>query len=123
MHPAPHPFLERYADDVLGMLSGFDRLRLRGTLRRIANGPGMASFLTQQHVLLKDFGEYVHDATTRVKQASEAVATTQGRPVVYLPRPSADKEALAREIAARDGITAGLICTLKSVELGWSFDV
>jgi hypothetical protein len=118
-----HPFLARYADDVLGMLSGFDRLRLRGTLRRIANVQGMASFLGQQHILFKDFGEYVHDATTRVKQASEAVATAQGRPVVYLPRPSVDKEAMARAIAARDGITAGLICTLKSVELCWSFDL
>ena len=118
-----HPFLERHADDVLGMLSGFDRLRLRGTLRRIANRQGMATFLSQQRILLKDFGEYVQEATTRVKQATEAVATTQGRPLLYLARPSADKEALAREIATRDGITAGLICTLKSVELCWSFDL
>ena len=118
-----HPFLARHADDVFGMLSGFDRLRLRGTLRRIANVQGMATFLGQQHVLLKDFGEYVQDATERVKRATEAVATTQGRPVLYLARPSADKEAIAREIAARDHIDAGLICALKSVELCWSFDL
>ena len=63
-----HPFLERHADDVLGMLSGFDRLRLRGTLRRVANVQGMATFLGRQGVLLKDFGEYVQDATAqRVK--------------------------------------------------------
>lgn len=123
MHPVQHPFLARYADDVLGMLSGFDRLRLRGTLRRIANAQGMASFLGQQHVLFKDFGEYVQDVTTRVKQATETVATDQGRPVLYVPRPSADKEAIAREIAARDGIETGLICVLKSVELCWSFDI
>ena len=118
-----HPFLERHADDVLGMLSGFDRLRLRGTLRRVANVQGMATFLSRQGVLLKDFGEYVQDATARVKQAAEAVATEQGRPVLYLARPSADKEAIARDIAARDGIAAGLICVLKSVELCWSFDL
>ena len=118
-----HPFLDRYAADVLGMLSGFDRLRLRGTLRRIANGHGMATYLGDRHVLLKDFGEYVQDATTRVKQATEAVAAAQGRPVVYLARPSDDKEALARAIAARDGIETGLICVLKSVELCWSFDI
>ena len=118
-----HPFLERHADDVLGMLSGFDRLRLRGTLRRIANVQGMASFLGQQHVRLKDFGEYVQGVTTRVKQGTEAVATTQGRPVVYVSRPSDDKEALVRAIAARDHLEAGLICVLKSVELCWSFDV
>src|SRR5688500_4158693 len=118
-----HPFLERHAPDVLGMLSGFDRLRLRGPLRRVANVQGMASFLAQQHVLLKDFGEYVQDATSRVKRATEAVATTEGRPLIYLARPATDKEALARAIAARDRIEAGLICVLKSVELCWSFDL
>lgn len=123
MQPAPHPFLERYADDVLGMLSGFDRLRLRGTLRRIANAQGMTTFLSRQRILLKDVGEYVHDVTTRVKQATEAVATDRGRPVVYVSRPSVDKEALARDIAARDHIETGLICVLKSVELCWSFEV
>jgi hypothetical protein len=123
MHPVTHPFLARHADDVLGMLSGFDRLRLRGTLRRIANVQGMATFLSRQRVLLKDFREYVQDATARVKQATEAVAATQGRPVVYLARPSDDKDALAREIAARDRIETGLICVLKSVEPCWSFDL
>ena len=39
-----HPFLERHAPDVLRMLNGCDRLRLRGTLRRIANAQGMGSF-------------------------------------------------------------------------------
>ena len=118
-----HPFLERYTDDVLGLVSGFDRLRLRGTLRRIANVQGMVTFLSQQRVLFKDFGEYVQAVTTRVKQATEAVATAQGRPVVYLARSSTDKEAIAREIAARDRIETGLICVLKSVELSWSFDL
>jgi hypothetical protein len=118
-----HPFLERHADDVLGMLSGFDRLRLRGTLRRIANAQGMGTFLTQQGVLLNAFGEYVNQVTTEVKRATEAVATAQGRPVVYLRRPSDDKEAVARAIAARDTVSAGLICVLKSVELCGSFEL
>lgn len=118
-----HPFLERHAADVYGMLNGFDRLRLRGTLRRIANVHGMGSFLAEQHVLLKDFGEYVEHVTTEVKRGTEAVAAAAGRPVLYLARPSDDKEALARSIAERDGITRGLICVLKSVEVCWSFDL
>jgi hypothetical protein len=123
MHPVTHPFLARHAADVLGMLSGFDRLRFRGTLRFIANADGLGVFLHRAGVLLKHFGEYVDSVTAEVKRATEAVATTAGRPVRYLPRPSADKEAVARAIAEADGITAGLVCTLKSVEPCWSFDV
>lgn len=118
-----HPFLERHAADVLGMLSGFDRLRLRGTLRRIANVQGMGSFLTEQRVLLKDFGEYVDRVTTEVKRGTEAVATAADRPVIYLARPSDDKEARARMIAAQDQIETGLVCVLKSVEVCWSYDL
>ena len=99
-----HPFLERYADDVLGMLSGFDRLRLRGTLRRIANVQGMATFLSQQHVLFKDFGEYVHDATTRVKQASEALTKASHKMAESLYRDAQTKGAGAN---AELGSTAG----------------
>ena len=118
-----HPFLERHAPDVLGALSGFDRLRLRGTLRFIANAGGMGVFLHQTGVLLKHFGEYVDDVTAEVKRATEAVATAAHRPVVYVPRPSDDKEAVGRAIAARDGVTTGLVCTLKSVEPCWSFEL
>ena len=118
-----HPFLERHADDVYGMLSGFDRLRLRGTLRFIANAGGMGVFLHRAGVLLKDFAAYVQDITTQVKRATEGVATAAGRPVEYLSRPSDDKEARARAIAERDGIQSGLVCVLKSVELCWSYDL
>jgi len=116
-------FLQRHADDVLGILSGFDRLRLRGTLRLIANARGMQAFLSHAGVLLKDFAHYVEGVTARVKQATEAVATAADRPLLYLPRPSVDKEQMARGIAERDGIHEGLICTLKSVELCWSYDI
>lgn len=118
-----HPFLERHAADVYGMLSGFDRLRLRGTLRRVANRGGMGSFLAEQHVLLKDFGEYVAHVTTEVKRAVEGVATAADRPVLYLPRAGDDKEALARTIATRDGVQTGVIGVFKSVEVCWSFDL
>ncbi len=122
MH-STHPFLQRHAADVLGMISGFDRLRLRGTLRLIANAAGMQTFLSRAGVLLKDFAHYVEAVTARVKQATEGVATAAHRPVLYLARPSTDKEAMARAIAERDGIRAGLICTLKSVEVCWSYDI
>ena len=34
-------FIQRHADSVIGMVSGWDRLRLRGTLRMLANLTGM----------------------------------------------------------------------------------
>jgi hypothetical protein len=116
-------FVLRHASSVIGMLSGFDRLLFRGTLRRIANAAGLASFLSYTGVLLKDFGEHSMKLTEQVKNASLAVAEEAGRPVQYLVDPSVRKEDVAREIARRDGIDQGLVCVLSAVEPCRSFEI
>jgi hypothetical protein len=118
-----HEFVQRHASAVIGMLSGFDRLLFRGTLRRIANAAGLSSFLGYTGVLLKDFAGHAEALTERVKEASLATAAAAGRPVQYLPDPSVRKEDVARGIARRDGIDAGLVCVLSAVEPCWSFEV
>ena len=44
-------FIQRHAGSVIGVLSGFDRVLFRGTLRRIANAAGMSTFLSYTGVL------------------------------------------------------------------------
>jgi len=48
-------FVTRHASEVKGTLSGFDRVRFRGTLRWLANLNGMGTWLSHTSVLLKDF--------------------------------------------------------------------
>lgn len=83
----------------------------------------MKGYLWANDVLLKDFGAHAEGVTERLKTASLAEAKRQGRPVRYLSSSAEDKEAIARAIATRDGITDGLVCVLKCVEPCWSFDV
>lgn len=116
-------FVQRHAANVIGMISGFDRLLFRGTLRRLASAGGMSSYLSYIGVLLKDFGDWSMELTERMKESSLAVARRAGRPVRYLPDPSVRKEDLAREIAKQDGIDSGLACVLSAVEPCWSFEI
>lgn len=115
-------FVQKHCADVIGVLSGFDRLVVRGTVRPVAYADGMSRFLSVQGILLKDFGAYAEATSNRVKQASLAVAERAGRPVQYLASPKVRKDELAREIAQRDAIDDGLICVLTAVEpfLGFS---
>src|SRR6266478_6163096 len=116
-------FVQRFGPWISGILSGFDRLRLRGTKRLLASTRGLMNYLWQRQILLKDFPAHAEAITTALKQATEAQAQQAGRPVVYLPSPAIDKEALAQEIAQRDGIRSGLVCILSSVEVCSSFVV
>ena len=63
-------FMQKYEHDTTGVLSGFDRLVLRGTLRALAMTGGMMSFLSRMGILLKDFGGYVQRTSERLKEDS-----------------------------------------------------
>jgi len=116
-------FIQRFGDKITGVLSGYDRLVLRGSLLAIVFPEGMKRVLRLKKVLLKDFGQWAQRMTDQLKKASCQAAWDQKRPIVYLQSASADKEELARKIAARDGITAGLIAILTCLEPCKSFEI
>lgn len=116
-------FIQKHADSVIGVVSGFDRLVLRGTIRSMAYAQGLKHYLDRTGVLLKDFGDYAEGVTKRVKAAVLGNAEEQKRPVIYLPSGKTSKEDLARQIASRDRITSGLVCVLTSVESCPSFEI
>ena len=70
----PHPFIQRHQADVIGVLSGFDRLRLSGTLRALYYPPVMQEYLNKAHVLLKDFKGFVLQITGQIKAATQRIA-------------------------------------------------
>jgi len=111
-----HTFLQRFAGAVIGVLHGFDRVRFRGTKRLLMHVGGMLSSLWQRQVKLKDFAQHAQAMTATLKQGIEQQAQTLGRPLVYVHRGKVSLEALAQEIAQRDGIREGLVCVLSRVE-------
>jgi hypothetical protein len=109
-------FLTRHASEVKGVLTGFDRVRFRGTLRWLASARGLGTFLHHQGVLLKDFKTYAQVLTERIRHSAQRLAEQAGRPVHYLDSSSLRKEDFARHIAERDDVTQGLVCVLTAVE-------
>jgi hypothetical protein len=96
-------FIEKYGDRIAGVLSGFDRLVLRGLPRRleiaywdptrqVVVAKGMEEFLWQTGVLFKHFGDYLKRTSDRVKQASTRAFREAGLPVVYLREAGVDKD-------------------------------
>jgi hypothetical protein len=118
-----HKFTAKYSDKIQGILSGFDRLVFRGTLRRIAYVFGMQGYLWANQVLLKNFGAHVQEVSERVKEAALRCAQQAGRPVRYLPSSKDNKEEIARTIAREQKIEQGLVCALTCVEQLQGFDI
>ena len=116
-------FLRAHGSEIKGVLNGWDRLRFRGTLRRMAYPRGVMNYLWVIQVLLKDFREWAASLTERVRQSTQALAEAAGRPLRYLHSGQEDKDRLAREIAAADGVTEGLICVLTCIEPCYSYEI
>jgi hypothetical protein len=117
-------FIAKFGKLLLGVLSGWDRLVIRGELRVLyAEDGGMQQYLKTNGVLRKDFRDHVHCISQRLKTASVQVAREKQRPVMYVGSPKASKEAIARGVAERDKIEDGLICVLTCVEPCMSFSV
>src|SRR6516162_1451553 len=116
-------FIANHQEQISGVLSGFDRLVFRGTLRAIAYAGGMNQYLSSNHLLLKDFGTHVEQVSQRLKVASLAEAVATGRPVRYLASAKDSKENIARRIAVEDEICQGLVCVLTSVEPCRTFEI
>ena len=116
-------FIQRHQEDVIGVLSGFDRVLFRGTLRSISYGEGLEGFLGATGVRYKDFGAFAEGLSTRLKDHAEAMARAAGRPFLYLFSSRPSKEGMAEAIAKRDGITEGLVCVLRCVEPCMGFSI
>ena len=116
-------FIAKYREKLQGVISGFDRLVFRGTLRAISYAAGMNAYLCRKKVWLGDFAEHVEAVSERLKQSSLAQAGRLGRQVVYLASSQVDKDAVARQICAREKISQGPVCVITCVEPCSSFEV
>lgn len=109
-------FLQRYQNSILGSISGFDRIRFRGTIRWLANELGIRSFAGKHRILYKDFSKWAEDITKKVRASCEKRAEELGIPILYLPSASINKEEKARSIAKERGVESADICMFSTVE-------
>jgi hypothetical protein len=126
-------FIEKYRERISGVLTGFDRLVLRGSLRRLNYGRydnglnamvarGMEEYLWQNKILFKDYQDHVKRISERLKKAALEPFEKQKIPVIFLRSPSADKNQIARDIASERGVTSGLVCAISTLEPSPTFE-
>jgi hypothetical protein len=112
----PHPFIQRHRAAVTGLLQGWDRLRLQGSLRSLYYPAVMEYYLQRAGVLWKDFKAFAVDLTDQIRQAGAALAQKHGRPMIYLPSSRTDKEQVALDVKERQQVSSGLVAVLSCVE-------
>ncbi len=100
-------FLQRHASSVTGMLSGFDRVRFRGTIRLLANDAGLGAVMSFLGVLLKDFKAFAMGLSEELKAASLAMASSADRPCGIWPACMNARRTWRGRSRGRTGSTGG----------------
>jgi hypothetical protein len=116
-------FITKHERSIVGVLSGWDRIRFRGTIRTLAVTKLLASWLCSQNMLLKNFKPFALGLTAALKASVEQVAAAVGRTVKYVASSALSKEDLVQELIRREGLQEGLVCVLSCVEPCQSYEI
>ena len=114
-------FVRQFGSSVTATLSGWDRLRLRGSLTWLCQGKGVRRLMEQRGLALEQFKSFATTVSAGLGRCVEQATTAAGRKLIYLREGGQDKEALAKEIAQRDQVKAGLVVSFSVLENGRSF--
>ena len=115
-------FLEQHREHIVGVLSGYDRVLFRGSLRSIDYPEAFGRFLSSQRVLIKNFAAYSKPITDRIKEEARSLAESLGRPFQVIESSNESKEQVVKELLERNPLSEGLICVLQCTESCRSID-
>jgi hypothetical protein len=113
-------FIAKFEKDIQGVMSGFDRVLFRGSLRRLTHSLGMKWYLAENNILCKHYEDHVKAISQKVKKAALEPFQKQNLLVKFV-RGVDDKEKIARAYAAEKGITQGDVCALNAMETAPTF--
>jgi len=99
--------IRQYSEKIMGVISCFDRVLFKGYLP-LGWGDAMEHFLASRGWNIKDFGKFVQQQSQRIANYAEQFAKRSQRRYIYLNGPHR-KEAMAKGIVQREGITEGLV--------------
>ena len=112
---------DRYAEQILGVLSCFDRVVITGTLPEICYAQAMARYLTQQEVRLFDFPQWAEPLREEIRQHAERLAKEAGLTIEFIRRKDFRKEDRIQEVLSQRGNHPGLVHIFSAMESCPSF--
>jgi hypothetical protein len=114
--------VERYADRILGVLSCYDRVIVRGTVRGFHYAGAMESYLRWRRIPLFDFPKFAKPYRDAIRDNAERLAREAGIEVQFIRRHQQRKEDIVARIIEKRGEAPGLVAILSALETCESYE-
>src|SRR3970282_1377144 len=75
---------ERYASQIAGVLSCFDRIVIAGTLPGVCFAEGMATYLRLHHIRLFDYPRFAEPLREEIRENAERIAREHGLEIEFI---------------------------------------
>jgi hypothetical protein len=108
---------DRYAEQIAGVVSCYDRLIIMGTLPGVCYAEGMAKHLRTRGIRLFDYARFVEPLHEEIRQNAERLAQEHGLEIEYIRSAHTfRKEERIRALLAKRGSHPGLVHIFSALE-------
>jgi hypothetical protein len=107
---------ERYADQLDGVLSCYDRIVITGSLQPFCYAQGMTRYLYQQGIRIFDYVQFAEPLREQIRANAEALAEANGIKIEFVRQTDFRKETRIQNILQARGEQPGLVHILGAME-------
>jgi len=107
---------ERYAANLHGVLSCFDRLIIVGTLPGACYAGGMTSYLYAHGIRVFDYPRFAEPLRERIRERAQEVCAATGIEIEHVSKSHIRKEERVARVLAERGDAPGLVHVLSAME-------
>lgn len=108
--------VNRYAVNMHGVLSCYDRILITGTLPGACYADGMTSFLYSKGIRIFDYAQFAEPLRERIRERAQEVCTGAGLEIEHVSKSYIRKEELVQRVLAVRGDAPGLVHVLSAME-------
>jgi hypothetical protein len=112
---------ERYAKDLDGVLSCYDRIVITGNLQFFCYAQGMTHYLYQQGIRIFDYAQFAEPLREQIRANAEALAEANGVKIEFIRKQDFRKENRVQHILKRRGDQPGLVHIFGAMEACGSY--
>jgi hypothetical protein len=115
------PLVGRYGEQILGVLSCFDRVVITGTLPEICHAEAMSAHLRSRGIRIFDYTQFAEPLREEIRRHAESLAAEAGLTIEFIQRRNFRKEDRVQEILRVRGDHPGLVHIFSAMEPCSSF--
>ena len=108
---------ERYASEIAGVLTCYDRMIIQGHIASWSYADGMTSYLNANRIKIFDYQKFCEPLTKKVRSTAEEIAKNAGIEIEFIRKVKAfRKDDRIQEILESKQITEGLVHIFSAME-------